>query len=280
MAIIMDNPQPAFFKKVLEGYHPQQLGKVLVLIEKGVVFQQEIYALKAKFGEGNYVIALNTSTNTLSKNAGSHAVEGVVISRKKIAAWIDGLYDKVVGTAVTMESGLVFDPYAEVPIPAKKPLPKAQDWDAELKALAKAETAGESAIAPVAAKAEQFLNSGNIMPAPKAGVIALKDAEAIGQKVKGTSASSVYVCIAVNPRVKVAVRKQGTSLSLRVETDGAYDAEMSAIKGSGIEWKDGAGYGSLHVALGTFPEAKMIGSFLYGMGVKFDRQVAAGEVVW
>ena len=84
----------------------------------------------------------------------------------------------------------------------------------------------------------------------------------------------------MNPRVKVAVRKQGTSLSLRVETNMPYDAEMQAIKGSGIEWKEGSGYGSLHVALGSFPESKMIGAFLYGMGVKFDRQVSAGEVVW
>ena len=177
MAIIMDNPQPAFFKKVLEGYHPQQLGKVLVLIEKGVVFQQEIYALKAKIGSDNYVIALNTSTNTLAKSAGSDSIEGVVISRKKIAAWIDGLYDKVVGAVVIIESGPVSDPYVEVHILPKKPLPKAQDWESPA-------PKGESAIAPVAAKAEQFLNSGNIMPAPKAGVIALKDAEAIGQKVK------------------------------------------------------------------------------------------------
>jgi len=56
-------------------------------------------------------------------------------------------------------------------------------------------------------------------------VVKLQDATCTGQKVFGTSAGSVYRCVALNSRVKLATRVQGDTVSFRVETAKATEQE-------------------------------------------------------
>jgi ribosomal protein L7/L12 len=110
---------------------------------------------------------------------------------------------------------------------------------------------------------------------PLESVISLKDAEAVGQRVHGTSGGSVYHCIAVGERVKVAARilTSGGSkaVSIRVEANKPTSEELQKIKNSGIGWK--GDYGSLHLSVGSSSLGRAVGAFLMGMEVDFKEKV-------
>lgn len=105
--------------------------------------------------------------------------------------------------------------------------------------------------------------------------IALKDASAIGQRVHGTSGGSVYHCIAIGDRVKVAAKilQNGSTknVSIRIEANKPTAHELTKIKQSGISWK--GDYGSLHLSVGDSSLGRAIGAFLMGMELKFNEKV-------
>lgn len=107
-------------------------------------------------------------------------------------------------------------------------------------------------------------------------VVKLVDSEHVGQKVFGSSSGSVYVAIAVNPRVKVAARLVGTSLSLRVESKNPTAEEQKAIN-SVVQWK--SNYGSQHFDIGNVPAKRVLGALIYGMGIQFDEVLKPGEII-
>jgi ribosomal protein L7/L12 len=106
---------------------------------------------------------------------------------------------------------------------------------------------------------------------PTAAIIALRNSQAVGQKVKGTSSGSVYVTIAYNPRVKLAARVQGEAVSIRAEWQNALEEEISKLAQNGLSMK--AEYASLHLEAHGVPVARVIGGFLMGLGIKFDDQI-------
>lgn len=112
-------------------------------------------------------------------------------------------------------------------------------------------------------------------PVMPAGVVALKDATQIGQKVKGTDAHSVYLCIALSERVKLAARVQsiadGASVSIRAE--GPFNAEIrNALKAASMN-PSTQGHYSIHFQTNGVPVGRVIGAFLMGLGVDFDEQI-------
>jgi large subunit ribosomal protein L7/L12 len=113
---------------------------------------------------------------------------------------------------------------------------------------------------------------GNTLKAkPTAAVVALRNAQAVGQKVKGTSSGSVYVTIAYNPRVKLAARVQGETVSIRAEWQNALEEELDKLKQNGLSMKPD--YASMHLEAHGVPVARVIGGFLMGLGLKFDEQI-------
>jgi ribosomal protein L7/L12 len=116
---------------------------------------------------------------------------------------------------------------------------------------------------------------------PVSDVIVLRDAKAIGQKVRGTSNGSIYHCIAYNDRVKIAARilkSTQTAVSFRVEWDGATIQEMEKLQQAGLSVKDK--YMSLHLNLGDAPMGRVVGAFLIGLGIQFTELVTyEGDLV-
>lgn len=112
-------------------------------------------------------------------------------------------------------------------------------------------------------------------------VIDLKAAEALGQKVHGTSSGSVYHTIALSEHgVKIAARlyKSG-SISIRAEwtpasTLAGVQAELKKLEESGVQMK--ANYGSIHFDAQDVPLQRVIGAFLVGTGIQWKAAVMNG----
>jgi len=113
------------------------------------------------------------------------------------------------------------------------------------------------------------------------GIVSLKEAKALGQKVKGTSPGSVYYCVAYNDRVKVAARiyTKGT-ISVRAEWSLPTNDEMARINESGMNVQLNKGYASVHFQLCDVPAPRVIGAFLMGIGITWTEAVInAGQLV-
>jgi hypothetical protein len=104
------------------------------------------------------------------------------------------------------------------------------------------------------------------------GVIKLRDATKLGQAVQGTSSGSVYTVIALNPRVKVAARVQGTGVSIRAEFDNAKSSEIESLKKFGLSHSGGE-HLSMHMQCDGIPVARVIGAFLFDSGIAFDSAI-------
>lgn len=115
-----------------------------------------------------------------------------------------------------------------------------------------------------------------VVEQPKAlpGVIPLRDAKALYQRVNGTSPDSVYVAVGISENCKVAARVLGNKLAVRVEGSLSPFAHK-AFSGLGIDKKvnnkQGFEYYSQHFDCNeaATPE-KVLGAILLGCGIKFD----------
>lgn len=107
-------------------------------------------------------------------------------------------------------------------------------------------------------------------------VIPLREAKAIGQKVKGTSTGSVYYCVAISPTIRVAARiyKSG-SISLRAEWEKASSSELKKLEDSGMQMKQA--YGSVHFNADGVPFGRVIGAFVLGTGIAWTQIVSNSE---
>jgi hypothetical protein len=124
----------------------------------------------------------------------------------------------------------------------------------------------------------EYLPHGKIgkKPVKTSGVIKLRDAKALGQKVFGTSSGSIYTLIAHNSRVKIAARLANSAVSIRAEFNGADNAEKLALQKIGLAPKmqpDGHEYYSFHMSAGDVPVGRILGAFLLDVGVEFDEQI-------
>lgn len=102
----------------------------------------------------------------------------------------------------------------------------------------------------------------------------LRLATSLGQKVRGTSPSSIYRVVALSPRVKVAVCiQQPNNVSVRIEGQpNAY--EQGKITGLGFSKNAGPDftYWSMHMDTSGLTPARCIGAILMDLGVSFDEQ--------
>lgn len=116
-------------------------------------------------------------------------------------------------------------------------------------------------------------------PKPVPTVVPLREAKAIGQKVKGTSQGSVYHCVALNARVRVAARVHKTgSISIRAEWENATASELEKLQAAGLVMKHD--YASLHMDAGQVPAARVIGAFMLGTGIHWsDVLMGADDLV-
>jgi ribosomal protein L7/L12 len=110
---------------------------------------------------------------------------------------------------------------------------------------------------------------------PVNSVVKLVDALALGQKVSGTSAGSVYYCIAYNSNLKIAARFSGHEVSLRAEWKKKIPSEVSLLASNGMKVTEK--YASLHLALNGVPPARVVGAFLMGLGMEFSDQVTSAK---
>ena len=111
---------------------------------------------------------------------------------------------------------------------------------------------------------------------PVSSVIKLREAQALGQKVKGTSTGSVYYCIALNERIRLAARIYAAgSISIRAEWDGATVDELSKLEESGMHVK--SDYASIHLNAEGVPPARVIGAFVTGLGIKWETAVISAS---
>lgn len=109
---------------------------------------------------------------------------------------------------------------------------------------------------------------------PVNAVIPLIQATALGQKVKGTNAESVYRAIALGKTVKVAVRLQGSSLSLRAE--GPFkNSDKVALTTMGFK-ESTQGHWSSHFDLQGVPLERVVGGVLLA-NIDFDDKVQSAK---
>lgn len=108
------------------------------------------------------------------------------------------------------------------------------------------------------------------MPAATGNVVKLSEALAVGQKVQGTSAGSIYHTVAVNDRVKIAMRLTSGKVSVRAE-GAPTKKEQECLSNVGMS--NHGKYWSMHLSLEDVPPARTVGALLMGMGIEFDHQL-------
>lgn len=118
------------------------------------------------------------------------------------------------------------------------------------------------------------------IPSSSSTVIPLRDAQALLQKVKGSTVGSVYYTIGFNERVKVAVRITGEgeskNLSFRVEMkEPTNEEQMRVVQALTVNGHSGwkGAYGSMHIDSNGVPLGRIVGAFLMGLGVKLTSQI-------
>lgn len=291
----------------------------LLVNDHHVEFDIQLYSIKAMINGVGSAVHLKSSTNSMMKCLGLPSVPTeVLVSQKMVAGFIDSYYEKVTGLAVNVpvsdipvagKSMKFMDPTKLMPdakLKIVQPWTMADVGEKPTKGIAAAvdgenggtvatggQQAGKSTAvhigktlaggmdleqAAAVAKSAEKHESVSKQPACKPGVVKLADAEALGQRVYGTNEGSIYRLIAANQRVKVAARVKGHQLSIRVEVKAALVPEIINIKNSGVTWHE-QGYGSLHLGCNGMPVSKVLGAYLYGLGIHFDRVLAPGEEV-
>jgi hypothetical protein len=118
------------------------------------------------------------------------------------------------------------------------------------------------------------------LPKKTNAVISLRDAEAIGQPVHGTSSGSVYYTVATGPRVRLAARvHKGGSVSIRAEWKPTlHPDEKKKLQDIGLQMKES--YASMHLNAADVPVGRVIGAFVIGIGLEWDAIVkSSAELV-
>lgn len=133
-----------------------------------------------------------------------------------------------------------------------------------------------AALAKVSSKLAISEKPPQAKPSEKqSGVVALRFATKIGEKVRGTSPDSVYRVIALSDRIKMAVRVAGGNLSIRVEGNPT-ESEQQKMANFGIS-KAGEEHWSTHFEMNTVPVDRVIGALFFGLDIDFSQKVESGK---
>jgi hypothetical protein len=183
---------------------------------------------------------------------------------------------------VTAVEGTKAKPGTGADIPPKPgvlpvlPVEKATPLLKELKALNVDVTIGKGVtcvVEPITVAFDIAPVTVKLKPVPQ--VLNLREAKAVGQKVRGTSNGSTYTTIAVGDRIKIAAKLTGGKASIRAEWEGATPDELKRLEAAGLDMK--SDYASMHLEKGEVSLAKLIGGFLMDTGLKFHSQVASSD---
>lgn len=109
-------------------------------------------------------------------------------------------------------------------------------------------------------------------PAGTSMVSPLSTATKLFQSVHGTSAGSVYFVVAISPKLKLAARYKGNSLSIRAEGDLiAYTFPLNA---NGFDITKNS-HASFHVEVPTdLMAARVVGAVIGGLGIAWELTTA------
>jgi hypothetical protein len=232
MAVIMKN-QFKFLDKI--GVHPN-LSSALTAAALSV--ELGFFDLRIKNSAGLMIVSqkLNKSTNDLMK--GNVTATELLAIRQSVEAAIKMALESTGG-------------------PAPKPVPGTYSVETEAsdKVIFTATLAQDGGVKVSATN-------------PKiAAPVPLKDATSMYQPVKGTSPGSRYFVVAMNPRIKVAARIEGTTVSVRVEGN-PLPSEVAGL--SQVSLNKGGDYYSGHFQCGNVSPTRVVGAVLLGSGIDFD----------
>jgi len=124
-------------------------------------------------------------------------------------------------------------------------------------------------------------------PFPKAKLhtaapVKLRDATQMYQPVYGTSSGSRYFMVAANPDMRVAMRLDSGTLSVRIEGPN-WIKHKANISECGFNTIDvSKGYASVHLTVGTDMNVarKTLGAILLGLGVELDTPIPDMKAVY
>jgi hypothetical protein len=113
-------------------------------------------------------------------------------------------------------------------------------------------------------------------PALKKGTlgtpIPLKDATMLNQPVKGSSGGSVYRVVGIGDRIRVATRRKGVNLSVRVEGNITHSERAALIE---MGFGDSGSYLSSHFKCNDCPPERVLGALFYNPGLEFKYKVTS-----
>ena len=307
---VSSDAQLVFFNKVFGTTSPTT-NRVKALLGHGVTFEVSLYNVRAFLhGKALTPVQLTIGSSALIKGT----VDPLVASQNKhvIEEWVANLYlsqgapvakpkTPWVGPTTVVLTGLQAGANLLPLIKAvhllfggSKALVQSKTIVEQAKAGVKTElitypTYAEALAAStkiVAAGGESHLETPGgqkfmpeapkpVLAKPVDAVIDLKAAQALGQKVHGTSTGSVYHTIALTDHVKVAARIiPGGSISIRTEWTDSPKDELKKLEESGVIMKQG--YGSIHFDPQGVPVQRIIGAFLVGTGIQWKAAVMNG----
>lgn len=223
----------------------------------GVEFTLAFYSVTAnmsKFGIPNKSVTLPASTTSLMK--GTTDPVTFEASAVQLIALLNEVTEAVSGGA---SSGTVTGSMSSK-MPSFQTVPKAAVGNGSQTSY----KVPESKAAPSTPAGEE--------PKPTSTPIRLREAEAIGQPVRGSSGGSIYYTVAISNRVKLAARVIGHGkVSIRAEGLPS-DYEVQRLEACGMS-KAGAEHWSIHFDQSNVPVSRILGAFVMGLEIDFQRQV-------
>lgn len=236
---------------------PNGVGMYKAACAAGVEFTLAFYSVTAnmsKFGIPNKSVTLPASTTSLMK--GSTDPVTFEASAVQLIALLKEVTEVVSG-------GI---PAAPVKPQPAAPMPKAAVGNGAQTSYKVPET-----------KAAPSTPAGD-EPKPTSTPIRLREAEAIGQPVRGSSGGSIYYTVAISPRVKLAARVIGHGkVSIRAEGLPS-DYEVQRLEACGMS-KAGAEHWSIHFDQSNVPVSRILGAFVMGLEIDFQRQVTSANQI-
>ena len=308
---VSSDAQLVFFSKVF-GLHSPTTERVKGLIGFGVTFEVSLYNVRAFLhGKALPPVQLTIGSSALIKGT----VDPIVAAQNKhvIEEWVAKLYQQQgapqakpktpwAGPTTVVLTGLQPNANLLLVVKAVHLLFGGNKTLAESKAIvvlaqggAKTEVITLPTYAEALTASQKLVTAGGVShlespggqkvtpeapkvaPKPVDAVIDLKAAQALGQKVHGTSTGSVYHTIALTDKVKVAARIiPGGSISIRTEWTDSPTADLKRLEEAGVIMKPGQGYGSIHFDPQEVPVQRVIGAFLVGTGIQWKAAVMNG----
>lgn len=261
MAVIMNADKLYQTLEALFGKDSQQVHKAKALNTSGAKVAFGLFNFTAKVGDEVYACKLPTMSMHLLTPSAMQPGE-VAQAKTQVGNVIESAFQSSVGltvlTPVQDPDGTSPEPNFGQPLPPKKVTPQFMNTPPSQKEV-------NAAMAAAAAKPVSGVSSNK----PVNSVVPLSKAEAVGQKVKGTSHTSVYQCFAVGT-VNLAARIGVGSVSVRAEPH-TLQTFPPVVKQrlAEVGFSDYGSYMSVHLNLADVPAMRALGAIVFSMDTSF-----------